>query len=81
MTKFDFFEWAKTDPNRPAIVIDATGQTYSRHDISERAERMAQWLVAQGLEAGDRFAVFVENRYRIIELGQAARRAGLYMCR
>lgn len=79
VTMFDFFEWAKTDPERTAVVIGATGKRYSRHDISQRAERMARWLAAQGLEAGDRFVVFLENRIEFLELGLAARRAGLYM--
>lgn len=37
---------------------------------------MAQWLHAQGLQAGDRFAVLLENRVEILAL--AARQAGLY---
>jgi acyl-CoA synthetase (AMP-forming)/AMP-acid ligase II len=79
VTMFDFFEWAKEDPERTAIVIGATGERYSRQEISQRAERMAQWLAAQGLEAGDRFVVFIENRIEFLELGLAARKAGLYM--
>lgn len=76
---FDFIEWAKADPERTAIVVSATGERYSRGEISQRAERMAQWLVAQGLEPGDRFAVFLENRIEFLELGLATRQAGLYM--
>jgi acyl-CoA synthetase (AMP-forming)/AMP-acid ligase II len=79
VTMFDFFEWANEYPERTAIVIGATGQRYSRHEIAQRAERMAQWLAAQGLEAGDRFVVFLENRIEFLELGLAARKAGLYM--
>lgn len=75
----DFFEWASTEPDRTAVIVGATGERHSRRDISQRAERMAQWLVGQGLEPGDRFAVFLENRIEFLELGFAARRAGLYM--
>lgn len=38
-----------------------------------------QWLAAQGLEAGDRFVVFLENRIEFLELGLAARKVGLYI--
>jgi acyl-CoA synthetase (AMP-forming)/AMP-acid ligase II len=76
---YDFFEWTKADPERVAVVVEATGRRHTRYEVAQRAELMAQWLIAQGLKAGDRFAVLLENRIEFLEIGLAARLAGLYM--
>lgn len=55
-----------------------TGTRYTAGDVARRATQMAQWLLAQGLQTGERFAVVLENRIEILALALAARQAGLY---
>ena len=55
-----------------------TGASHTAGEVARRAAQMAQWLARQGLQAGDTFAVLLENRVEIPELMLGARQAGLY---
>lgn len=74
----DFFGRAAAAPDRTVVVMADQGQGHGAGTLAQMAERMAQWLAAQGLAAGERFAVLLENRVEILALALAARRAGLY---
>jgi len=74
----DFFSWADAQPERVVVTQAESGITYRAGDMARNARRMAQWLAAQGLQAGDTVAVLLENRREILELVLAAREAGLY---
>src|SRR5690606_37155144 len=65
-------------PERVVVTQAESGITYRAGDMARNARRMAQWLAAQGLQAGDTVAVLLENRREILELVLAAREAGLY---
>ena len=74
----EFFGRAAARPDRVALVMADTGEQYTAAEVAGAALRMAQWLAAQGLRAGEVFAVLLENRVEILEIVLAARRAGLY---
>jgi len=74
----EFFGRAAARPERVVLTMADTGQQYTAADVANTARRMAQWLAAQGLHAGDTFAVLLENRVEILQIVLAARRAGLY---
>jgi len=46
-------------PDKAATIF--CGQTISYAELKHRAERLAAWLQAQGVEAGDRVALFMQN--------------------
>ena len=74
----DFFGRAEAAPERVVVVMADQGRSYSAGALAQLAQQMAQWLAAQGLQAGERFAVLLENRVEILALVLAARQAGLY---
>jgi len=74
----DFFGRAQAAPDRTVVVMADQGQSCSAGTLAQMAQQMAQWLAAQGLAAGERFAVLLENRVEILALALAARQAGLY---
>jgi len=74
----DFFGRTATAPERVVLVLAETGARFTAGEVADSALRMAQWLHAQGLQPGERFAVVLENRVEILALALAARHAGLY---
>lgn len=74
----DFFGLAAAAPDRVVLTMAGNGATCSAGQLAGQAQRMAQWLAGQGLQAGDCFAVLLENRFEIPALVLAARQAGLY---
>lgn len=74
----DFFGRAQAAPERVVVVMADQGRSCTAGALAQQALQMAQWLAAQGLEAGERFAVLLENRVEILALVLAARQAGLY---
>ncbi len=74
----DFFGRAAAAPDRVVLVMAETGARFTAGEVAQRALAMAQWLHTQGLQAGERFAVVLENRVEILALALAARQAGLY---
>ena len=74
----DFFSRAEADPDRVVLTMANASLPYRAGAVAGRARRIAQWLAAQGLQAGDSFAVLLENRVEILETVLAARLAGLY---
>jgi len=71
-------DWARQQPDKPALIQTETGHTITFGELDARAIRAARWLVSRGLEAGDCIALLVENHPGLIELASAARRVGLY---
>ena len=74
----DFFGRPAAAPDRVVLVMAETGARFTAGEVAQRALAMAQWLHTQGLQAGERFAVVLENRVEILALVLAAREAGVY---
>jgi acyl-CoA synthetase (AMP-forming)/AMP-acid ligase II len=69
---------ARTTPDKPAIVMAATGETLTYRQLEERSNQGAQLFRSLGLKPGDAIAIFMENNARFLEICWAAQRAGLY---
>ncbi|MCT9811617.1 AMP-binding protein [Acidovorax sp. Be4] len=74
----DFFGRASAAPDRVVVIMADQDQRCTAGELAQQAQRMAQWLAQQGLQAGDSFAVLLENRIEILALVLAAQHAGLY---
>ncbi len=70
--------WALKTPQKSALIDLESGRTISFQTLDQRVQRAALWLRQQGLQSGEGILLLLENRPEIIELGLAARRAGLY---
>jgi acyl-CoA synthetase (AMP-forming)/AMP-acid ligase II len=57
-------------PEREALVVGPQRRTYAQ--LEERANRLAGWLVAQGVGAGDHVALYLENSAEYLEAMLAA---------
>jgi acyl-CoA synthetase (AMP-forming)/AMP-acid ligase II len=69
--------WARVQPERPAIVMAATGDVVTWRELEERSNRGAQLFRSRGLRPGDAIAILLENHPRFLEICWAAQRAGL----
>ncbi len=67
---------ARTAPDRPAVIMAGSGEVLTYGAMDAMANRMAQWLRAQGLRAGDAFGVLMENTIHYHALFWASQRAG-----
>jgi fatty-acyl-CoA synthase len=70
---------ARSTPNKPALIIAATGQEVTYAQLDERSLRLANWMRAQGLKRGDVVALLSDNDPRVFDVYWAAQRAGLYL--
>jgi long-chain acyl-CoA synthetase len=70
---------AKTQPEKPAVVMGGSGETVTYRQLDERSARLAQYFFSQGLRPGDKVALMSENHPRFYEVYWAALRSGLYL--
>lgn len=68
---------AKEHPDRMAVEDDTSVLTYG--DLWARGRRLAAYLVASGLQAGDRIALLAKNDVAFIDLTLAASMTGLVL--
>jgi long-chain acyl-CoA synthetase len=71
--------YAKTAPDRPAVIDSASGAILTYRDLDERSARFAQYLAANGVKRGDTVALFMENNMRFMEIVWGTRRCGVYI--
>lgn len=71
-------DMAGLEPDKPAVILAATGAIVSFGELSIRANRGAQLFRALGLRPGEGIALCLENHPRYFELCWAAHNAGLY---
>ena len=69
---------AKTQPDRAAYIMAATGERVTYAELDARSNQGAQLFRSLGLNTGDVIAIFMENNPRYFEIAWAAQRAGLY---
>ncbi len=69
--------FAKTNPNKPAIVMAASGEVVTYQQLDQRSNQIAHLFRNLGLKAGDHIALQVENRAEFFEIVWAAQRSGL----
>ena len=68
---------AATTPDKPAVVMAATGETVTYRELNDRSNQLAQLLFDAGLRFGDHIAVLMDNNARYLEVCWAAQRSGL----
>jgi len=72
-------KYVSTTPDKPAVIMAATGKQVTYAQLEERSLRLANWLRDQGFKHGDTIAVLSDNDPRIFDVYWAAQRAGLYV--
>ena len=70
---------AATTPDRPALVVEPSGEVVTYRELDERSNQLARLWRSHGLQTGDHVAVFMENHLRYFEVVWAALRSGLYL--
>ncbi|MGH3412633.1 MAG: acyl-CoA synthetase [Marmoricola sp.] len=71
--------WARTAPDKAALVIDDTGETLTYAQLEENSLRLAHVLAHAGLGPGDVVALLSDNALQAYEVYWAAMRSGLYI--
>jgi len=72
---------ARTDADKPALIVAETGETWSYAELDRRSNSVAQLFRARGLAIGDTVAIFMDNVPEYFALTWGAQRAGLfYVC-
>jgi long-chain acyl-CoA synthetase len=69
---------ARSEPDRPAYIMGATGETVTYGELDARSSQGAQLFRALGLNTGDVIAILMDNSPRFFEIAWAAQRSGLY---
>jgi long-chain acyl-CoA synthetase len=68
---------AAAHPDKPAIIMAASGQTVSYAELEANSNRAAHLFRSLGLGHGDTIAICMENRAEFFDLVWGAQRAGL----
>jgi long-chain acyl-CoA synthetase len=68
---------AKLNPEKPAYIMAASGETVTYGQLDARSNQGAQLLRSLGLAAGDGISILMENNARFLEICWAAQRSGL----
>ena len=72
---------ARTHPDKPAVIMAASGETISYAELDARSNRVAQLLRARGIGIGDTVALCLENHPWFFALTWGFQRAGVhYVC-
>ena len=69
---------ARTHPDKPAIIMAASGETISFAELDVRSNRVAQLLRARGIGIGDTVAMCLENHPWFFALAWGFQRAGVH---
>ncbi|XP_062264523.1 long-chain fatty acid transport protein 1a [Platichthys flesus] len=57
-----FAQTVKRYPNKPALIYEATGETWTFTQLDEQCNAVAHWARGQGWVSGDVVALFMESR-------------------
>ena len=69
---------AKTQPDKPAIIMGGSGETVTYAELDEGSNRLANLLRSRGINTGDSIAICMENNAPYLVTTWAAQRSGLY---
>ena len=70
---------ARTDPEKPALIMAGSGRTLTYGRLEERSIRLSDHLRRRGLRRGDVVALLTDNRPEASEVYWACLRSGLYV--
>lgn len=69
---------AKTNPDRPAIIMAGSGETVTFAELDRRSNQVAQLLRARGIKIGDTVAICMENHPWFFCLTWGFQRSGVH---
>src|SRR5262245_46228663 len=69
---------ASHTPDKPAIIMAASGEVLTYAELEDASSRFARALRARGFREGDQIAVLMENNRAYLEITWAAQRSGLH---
>ncbi|KEQ52644.1 acyl-CoA synthetase [Sphingobium chlorophenolicum] len=69
---------ARSNPDKPAIVLTPGGRTVTYGELDARSNQGAHLFRSLGLKPGDAIALCLENTPAFLEIAWAAQRSGLY---
>ncbi|HVR90187.1 MAG TPA: acyl-CoA synthetase [Novosphingobium sp.] len=69
---------AQSHPDKPAVIMAATGETISYAELDRRSNRVAQLLRSRGIGIGDTVAMCLENHPWFFGLTWGFQRAGVH---
>jgi acyl-CoA synthetase (AMP-forming)/AMP-acid ligase II len=69
---------AKTNPDKPAVIMGASGEVVTYGQLDDGSNRLAQLLRSRGVEQGDSIAICMENNAAYLQATWAGQRSGLY---
>src|SRR4051812_3975079 len=69
---------AEAAPDRPAIIMGATGEVTTFAELDARSNQFAQLMRSRGVGQGGGIVIFAENHPRFLEVTWGAQRAGAY---
>ena len=72
-------DFARTQPDKLAAILPATGDSRTYRELDDRTNRVAQLLRAGGLRPGDHVALYIENDLVFFDVVWACLRSGLYV--
>jgi long-chain acyl-CoA synthetase len=67
---------AQNHPDKPAIIMAATGETVSYAQLDKNSNQIAHLFRQLGLKHGDPVAICMDNRAKFFDIAWAAQRAG-----
>jgi len=70
---------AETAPDRPAVIMAASGRSLTYKELDDNSARLAAALQGMGLRKGDVIALLSDNAAEAFEIYWAAIRSGLYI--
>ena len=76
--RFHPYIHAERTPDKPAIIMNGSGETVSYRQLENASNQGAHLLRHLGLQKGDTIALLIDNTPRFFELAWAAQRSGLY---
>ncbi|XP_064170582.1 long-chain fatty acid transport protein 1a isoform X1 [Anguilla rostrata] len=72
-----FAQTVALHPDKPALVYEATGETWSFSQLDQLSNAVAHWALGQGWAAGDVVAVFMESRPQVVALWLGLAKVGV----
>ena len=69
---------ARQNPDKPAYIMAASGQTVTYEGLEAGSNQLAQLFRSLGLRRGDHIAILLENHALFLQICVAAQRAGIY---
>ncbi|XP_036407890.1 long-chain fatty acid transport protein 1-like [Megalops cyprinoides] len=72
-----FAQTVALHPDKPALVYEATGETWTFSQLDQLSNAVAHWALSQGWASGDVVAVFMESRPMVVALWLGLAKVGV----